>query len=87
MRLDQETEDAWPNLRRSEPGRRFLEPADVEFFAEEDIDLVKSSKDPSKVCPVEAALSIMEAADEMWAFLEKKFSFEENPSCSVPWAK
>ena len=29
----------------------------------------------------------MEAVDEMWAFLEKKFSFEENPSCSVPWAK
>lgn len=29
----------------------------------------------------------MEPADEMWAFLEKKFSSEENPSCSVPWAK
>ena len=58
-----------------------------EFYAEEDIELVKSSKDPSKVCPVEAALSEMETAEEMWAFLEKKFSSEENPSCSVPWAK
>lgn len=29
----------------------------------------------------------MEAVDEMWAFLEKEFSFEESPSCSVPWAK
>ena len=48
---------------------------------------MKSSKDPSKVCPVEAALSEMETAEEMWAFLEKKFSSEENPSCSVPWAK
>ena len=71
----------------SKPGRRFLEAADVEFYAEEDIELVKSSKDPSKVCPVEAALSEMETAEEMWAFLEKKFSSEENPSCSVPWAK
>lgn len=71
----------------SEPGRRFLESADFEFFTEEDIDLVKSSKDPSKVCPVEAALSTRETADEMWAFLEKKFSSEESPSCNVPWAK
>ena len=71
----------------SQPGRRFLEGNGFEFYAEEDIELVKSSKDPSKVCPVEKALSTMEAEDEMWDFLEKKFSSEENPSCSVPWVK
>lgn len=71
----------------SQPGRRFLEGNGFEFYAEEDIELVKSSKDPSKVCPVEKALSTMEAEDEMWDFLEKKFSSVENPSCSVPWAK
>lgn len=71
----------------SQPGRRFLEDNGFEFYAEEDIELVKSSKDPSKVCPVEKALSTMETEDEMWDFLEKKFSSEDAPSCSVPWAK
>ena len=71
----------------SQPGRRFLEGNGFEFYAEEDIELVKSSKDPSKVCPVEKALSTMETEDEMWDFLEKKFSSEDAPSCSVPWAK
>lgn len=71
----------------SGPGHRVLDGAGLPVYAEEDIELVKSSKDPSKVCPVEAALSEMETTDEMWDFLEKKFSSEENPSCSVPWAK
>lgn len=58
--------------RVSEVGlKKFMENG-VEVHYEERIPLVKSSKNPSKVCPIEDFLSKHNDTAEQWKFLEER---------------
>lgn len=71
--------------RMSECGLRQFQEMGIEASYEELIPLVRSSKDESRVCPIEEFLSQHEDAGERWEFLEERFGGEgeARPACQV----
>lgn len=61
-------------FRMSTCGRKVFQRNQVNFLFDEEIPLVKSSKDESKVCPIELFLYDHTNEKEQWEFLEERFS-------------
>lgn len=57
----------------SEPAKEFIEKKGINLKYNEEIDLVKSSKDSSQVCPIEEGLYNSDNTLDKLNFLEKKF--------------
>ncbi len=71
--------------RMSECGWKRFQEIGVKASYEELIPLVRSSKDESRVCPIEEYLSQHEAEEDRWEFLEERFGGEgeKKPACSI----
>lgn len=61
-------------FRMSACGRKVFKRNQVNILFDEEIPLVKSSKDENKVCPIELFLYDHPDEKEQWEFLEEKFS-------------
>ncbi|WP_297134813.1 DUF1893 domain-containing protein [Terrisporobacter sp.] len=57
----------------SEPAKYLINQTGIKYDYNEQIDLVKSSKDSSKVCPIEECLYKMEDVQDKIKFLEGKY--------------
>lgn len=57
----------------SEPAKYLINKLGIRHSYNEEIDLVKSSKDSSKVCPIEEGLYKMENLQDRIKFLEDKY--------------
>ena len=57
----------------SQPAKEFIEKKGIELKYNEEIDLVKSSKDASMVCPIEEGLYNTNTLLDKFNFLEEKF--------------
>lgn len=71
--------------RMSECGLKRFQEIGVRVSYEELIPLVKSSRDESRVCPIEEFLYQHEDEGDRWRFLEERFGGEgeSRPACSV----
>lgn len=65
------------SFRMSACGRELFQKRQIDFLFEEEIPLVKSSKDETKVCPIELFLYEHPDEKEQWRFLKEKFSKTE----------
>lgn len=67
--------------RVSQVGLRQLEESGIAVRYEQVIPLVRSSKDESKVCPIEQFLADHPVEEDRWDFLKRKSA--EGQSCSI----
>ena len=61
-------------FRMSTCGRKVFKRSQIDFLFAEEIPLVKSSKDESRVCPIELFLYDHPDEKEQWEFLKERFS-------------
>jgi hypothetical protein len=73
------------SVKMSECGLKLFEKSGIKYDYEELIPLVKSSKDESKVCPIEAFLSEHADPKEQWDFLENRFKNSSPSHNSCEW--
>ena len=73
------------SVRMSECGQKLFEKSGIRYDYEELIPLVKSSKDESKVCPIEKFLSEHDDSKEQWTFLENRFGSGSPAHTSCEW--
>lgn len=68
----------------SQPGLTHFQAAGIPVQYEEQIPLVRSSKDETKVCPIEQFLVDHSDPQERWKFLEERFLLGDGaPSCGL----
>lgn len=70
----------------SEPAKVLLEEQKVEFEYIDTIELVHSSSNPDKVCPVEDKLNSLNTFEERLEFLKEKAA-QKNKACYVNFDK
>lgn len=58
----------------SEPAEEIISKMKIKYYYNKKIELIKSSKDDSKVCPIEESLSKLENSKDRIEFLENKFN-------------
>lgn len=66
----------------SVPAKKILDESKIKFEFGRIIDLVKSSSNPEKVCPVENRLNTLESFEERLEFLKEK-AHEKGKACCV----
>ena len=72
-------------IQMSRCGLKMFQKKGIHVEYQELIPLVKSSKDPTQICPIEKFLSEhSDDEDAQWNFLEERFNNnKEAPSCSI----
>ena len=70
----------------SVPAKKILDESKIKFEFGRIIDLVKSSSNPEKVCPVENRLNTLENFEERLEFLKEK-AHEKGKACCVSISK
>ncbi|WP_300356303.1 DUF1893 domain-containing protein [Fusobacterium sp.] len=64
------------------PAKKLLDESNIKYEYKEIIDLVKSSNNSEKVCPIEEKLNSLETFNERLDFLKKR-AFEKKKACSI----
>lgn len=64
------------------PAKKILDESNIKYEYKEIIDLVKSSSNSEKVCPIEEKLNYLETFDDRLDFLKKR-AFEKKKACSI----
>lgn len=64
------------------PAKNILDETKIKFEFKEIIELVKSSSNPEKICPVENKLNTLKTFEERIKFLQEK-AHEKHKSCSI----
>lgn len=64
------------------PAKKLLDESNIKYEYKEIINLVKSSSNSEKICPIEEKLNSFETFDERLDFLKKR-AFEKKKACSI----